>query len=85
MTYTMSECLLEVNEEVTKAVEKFPPMNSAHEGYGVLREEFCELERWVFMKQHMRDLAEMKKEAIQIAAMAVRFAVEVCNEERGRR
>lgn len=71
--------------EATQAMSNWPPMNSAHEGYGVLFEEVDELWDWVKTKQKNRDLGAMKKEAIQIAAMALRFATEVCNEERGRR
>lgn len=60
-------------------------MNSAHEGYAVLLEELDELWEHVKTKQKNRDLHAMKREAIQIAAMAMRFAVECCTEERGRR
>ena len=61
-------------------------MNSAHEGFGVIYEEFIvELGAHVWTKQKNRDLAAMRKEAIQVAAMAIRFAAEVCTEERGRR
>lgn len=59
--------------------------NSAHEGFGVLLEEVDELKRHVWTKQENRDLHEMYKEAIQVAAVAIRFAAEVCNEEVGRR
>lgn len=71
--------------EVETAVDKWPPLNSAHEGYGVLKEEVDELWDCVKVKQCNRDLSEMKKEAIQVAAMAVRFAIEVCDEINGRK
>jgi hypothetical protein len=75
----------EVADEL-KAASVWPAMNSAHEGFAVIQEEFNkELWEHVCMKQKKRDLAAMRKEAIQVAAMAIRFAIEVCNEERGRK
>lgn len=78
--------LIDVGAEVKRArVELgFGPMHSAHEGYAVLLEEVDELWDHVKMKQKSRDLAAMRKEAIQVAAMAICFAAEVCDEERGR-
>lgn len=74
-----------VSMEVSRARGMHSPMNSAHEGFAVLAEEVDELWDHVKMKQKNRDLNEMRKEAIQVAAMAVAFAAEVCNETRGRR
>lgn len=72
-------------DEAERARSLWQPYNSAHEGYGVIAEEFRELEQHVFAKQGERDLAAMRKEAIQLAACALRFATEVCNEQVGRR
>jgi len=82
-----TQALEKVADELHRArvVLGHGPMNSAHEGYAVIEEEFDELKNHVWMKQKNRDLAEMRKEAIEVAAMAVAFAVEVCSEERGRR
>lgn len=74
-----------VKEELVYAIGYWPAMNSAHEGYSVLLEEVDELWAHVKTKQKNRDLSAMKKEAVQVAAMAIRFAIEVCNEERGRK
>ncbi len=74
-----------VDKEVATAQKNWPPMNSAHEAYGVLLEEVDELKAHVWMKQKNRDLHAMQKEAIQVAAMAIRFALEVCDEETGRK
>ena len=71
--------------EVTTATNNWPPMNSAHEAYAVLLEEVDELWDHVKTNQKRRDLVAMQKEAIQVAAMAVRFALEVCSEETGRK
>lgn len=72
--------------ELIDAMVKWPPMNSAHEGWGVIYEEFIvELGAHVWTKQSKRDLPAMRKEALQVAAMALRFALDVCNEERGRK
>jgi hypothetical protein len=75
----------DVEDELDAAMTHWPPMNSAHEGYGVLAEEFRELETIVFQKQKNRNLEDLRKEAKQVAAMAIRFMIEICNEERGRK
>lgn len=74
----------EVQGEVMNAQKHWPAFNSAHEGFGVLMEEVDELWDHVKTNQHKRDIKGMRKEAIQVAAMAVRFALEICDEGRGR-
>lgn len=59
-------------------MEKFPAFNSAHEGYSVILEELDELKAHVWANQKARDWDAMQKEAIQVAAMAMRFAIDVC-------
>lgn len=71
--------------ELVDASAKWPPFNSAHEGFAVLAEEVDELWAHVKVNQKRRDLAAMRKEAIQVAAMALRFALDVCDETRGRK
>lgn len=75
----------EIEAEAVTGHDKFGAFNSAHEGFAVLKEEVDELWDHVKTKQTHRDLNKMKTEAMQVAAMAVRFAAEVCSEERGRR
>lgn len=78
------DTVLAVENETITASQNWPPFNSAHEAFAVLKEEVDELWECVKVNQKKRDLEKMKKEAIQVAAMAVRFASEVCNESRGR-
>ena len=72
--------------EVTRAKSLWPRnFASMHEGYAVIAEELNkELWEIVCQKQPNRDLAKARAEALQVAAMAIRFAVEVCGEEAGR-
>lgn len=81
----MDKILTEVQAELARAVERFPAMNSAHEGYAVLLEEVEELWAHVKEKQGMRLTHRMRAEAIQVAAMAVRFAHDICDSGRGDR
>lgn len=60
---------------------RWPAMNSAHEGYAVLAEEVDELWEHVKVQQGKRDVPAMAYEAIQTAAMAIRFAVDVCRKD----
>jgi hypothetical protein len=76
--YRVGAALADVVTEIEMATSKFPPMNSAHEGFAVLKEEVDELWDHVKQKQGARNIADMRKEAIQVAAMAVRFAADVC-------
>ena len=68
----------EILKEYAFASGKFGSFASAHEGIAVLREEYLELEREVFKKNPDDKLLE--KEAIQVAAMALRFLIDVCNK-----
>ncbi len=87
MTYDEDKLMTAIEDaakEVISARAAWPPFNSAHEGFAVLNEEFDELKAHVWTNQKRRDLPAMYKEAIQVAAMALRFATEVADEGRGR-
>lgn len=58
----------------------FAPARSAHEGFAIMHEEFDELKAHVWMNQKKRDVTAMRAEAVQVAAMAIRFAAE-CDVE----
>jgi NTP pyrophosphatase (non-canonical NTP hydrolase) len=66
----------EVLTEINKAKLKHgtAPFNSTHEGYAVLLEEVEEL--WQEIKSDNRS-GNMRKEAIQVAAMILRFLAEL--------
>lgn len=70
----LDEALAAVRREYLRAIEKFPAFNSAHEGYSVIQEEVDEL--WADVKGNA-PREQAKKEAIQIAAMAVRYVTDV--------
>ena len=64
-----------IREEHERAISKFGKFHNAHEGWGVLREEYLELEAEIMKKN--RDIDLMRKEAIHVAAMALRFIIDV--------
>ena len=77
---TLTEVLDDVWSEVDRAEKKHKPMHSAHEGLSVIWEEFEELKAEVFKGgKTPRDPAAMRKEAVELAAMAVRFIRDVCD------
>lgn len=75
--------LLEVFEEVQSATELYPPMHTAHEGWALLLEEVDELWDYVKAKPKYRDVTAMRKEAVQVTAMAIRFIHDICDGGRG--
>ena len=66
--------------ELRRAMAAFPRFNSAHEGFAVLLEEVDELKAEVWKSPSKRDPSAMRKEAVQVAAMALRFLVDCCEE-----
>lgn len=74
--------LEQVVKEYTSATSKHGVFVSAHEGFAILLEEVDEL--WKEVKKnpskHPARKLDMRDEAVQVAAMALRFLVDVCGE-----
>lgn len=64
---------IEVEHE--KATRKHAPMHSAHEAYAVILEELDEFKAEVWKQQ--RDPVAMRRELVQLAAMAVRAIIDL--------
>lgn len=64
----------EVLAELWRAQAKFPAMRSPHEGFAILKEEVDEL--WDEVKANNAE--RTREEAVQVAAMALRFLEDVC-------
>ena len=69
----------DVREELFAAMKGNTPMASLHEGYAVLLEEVDELkaEVWKNPRKHPERREKARKEAIQVAAMAIRLIYDV--------
>lgn len=67
----------EAAEELARARRKHGRMHGPHEGYAVILEEVDEL--WDEVRKRDPDVAAMRREAIQVAAMALRFVEDVCD------
>jgi hypothetical protein len=80
MAKIYSRVLTDVGKELGRALRKYGKMHSAHEGYAVILEELDELKNEVWKKPTKRKSARMRKEALQTAAMALRFVLEVCDK-----
>jgi len=68
--------LQQIATEFEQATSRYPVFNSPHEGIAVLEEEFEELKDEVFKNHSTRDKSKMRKEAIQVGAMALRFIID---------
>lgn len=67
-----------VSNELRVALARFPSFNTAHEAYAVLLEEVDEL--WIEVKRSpsSRDYQQIRLEAVQVAAMAIRLILDCC-------
>jgi hypothetical protein len=67
----------EIVDEYKEATQRFGAFHSAHEGYAVILEELDELKDEVFKQHPQRTKERLRAEAKQVAAMALRFMVDV--------
>ena len=72
-TYDRNMALESIAVELERAERQFPAFHSGHEGYAVIREELDEL--WDAVKRD--DIEHARLEAVQVAAMALRFLVDL--------
>lgn len=79
MNHKQMLALTVVGHEFEHAESKFPPFASAHEGYAIIKEEVDEL--WDEIKNNKTSTEyERCKEAMQVAAMALRYIVDLHDE-----
>lgn len=71
----LDKCLADLRAEVLRAMEKHPPMHSPHEGYAVIQEEVDEL--WDRVKIDKGRDYDARVEALQIAAMGLRYVIDL--------
>lgn len=77
-TQRCMDALSEVDKEIMRAKDLFPSMFiNQHEAIAVIREEYLELEQECFKNQKKYDLEAQRKEAKQLAAMAIRLMIEL--------
>lgn len=71
----LTDVLALIQNEVDRAEAKFAPFNSSHEGWAVIREEVDEL--WEAVKENRGRSYAAYREAVQVAAMAIRYIRDV--------
>lgn len=73
------DVLADVLDELARAQTVYPrPAISPAEGFMWFQEEADELKSEVYKSPSNRNFALMRKEAVQVAAMALRFLQECC-------
>lgn len=71
------DAAMEILQEYRTASAAHGEFNSAHEGYAVILEELDEL--WEEVREKKQSIERMRREAVQIGAMAMRFIVDVAS------
>ncbi len=74
----IEKAIKDILNEFNGATHKFGDFSSAHEGYAVLLEEVDELWEEIKKKDRLNTPNKMKKEAIQVTAMGLRFIIDCC-------
>ena len=71
----MDKIINKIQRELSSTRNKYPPFHSSHEGLGVILEEWDELKEAV----RNNNISQQRTEAIQLAAMAIRFIQDCCD------
>ena len=71
----MKQLIDDITIELEHAQAKFPPFHTPHEGYAVILEELDEL--WELCRVNRGRTLQAREEAIQIAAMAIRYVADL--------
>lgn len=69
----------ELADELDHAMTKHPAMHSPHEGHSVIREEL-DPELWSHVCHDTGRSPEARHEALQVAAMALRYILDLIDE-----
>ncbi len=69
----MDKVISDVRKELITAIETHSLFTSPHHGYAIILEELDELWDEVKKKRSKRDVKNMRAEAVQVAAMAMKF------------
>jgi hypothetical protein len=80
MTNYESAITRAIIREIGRARAKYPTYHSGHEGAAVIREEYEELWDGVKASKGTHVNGTTAIEAIQVAATAIRFIAELCDE-----
>jgi hypothetical protein len=83
MQTTIHTFLRLVEQELSRARRKHPPLHSLHEAYAVLLEELEEFKAQVWLQTAARDRQAMLLELVQLVAMAMRTALDCGLLEQG--
>lgn len=76
--YAINRAIEEIRTSYQKACKKHRPFDTPHHGYAVIKEELDEL--WDLVKRDATP-EEMRKEALHVAAMGLRFIVDLCSKD----
>jgi len=79
--HALADALSAVICELRDAQEAFAPFHSAHEGWAVIHEE--EQELWDEVRLKTGTPEGRRMEAVQVAAMALRFLIDISADECG--
>lgn len=71
----LDRALAKVREEVLRALSIAGRMQTPHDGWAIIREEVDEL--WDEVKADKGESLDAYKEAVQVAAMGVRYVVDI--------
>lgn len=77
----LKQIFSEISSELERARFTYSDFHSSHEGYATILEELDEMWEEIKKKPHKRSKQKMRKEAIQVAAMSVRFICDICDKD----